>query len=556
MKEHVEGADHRISSDFTFFSIYLPPSKDSLLAWRCLVGGDQCSSIILLTKEELVAHMDKHGGKFFRKQLDNPEKSHKMCERICRICMEKAEELESHGCKLENFAQLEEVPMHEEEEEGTRQERSASSPCPVVEMPGTFPGKALSFPTKSSTADLNQQVEELLNRSRELPQKNLEDKMEAVRKSRKDLEMGKKQRKKRREQSSSSSSSSSDSSSSSSSSEERVRKKNKTQSETKHCSASKMNDRTPSKNSKILQEIADLEKRIKVKEAKSSPRNISQEASANKQLKIAQLSKSVDLTPEQHPKQNKKSLHVHSSCLPAGTSEALSNSIPAVPLRTAGAQSREKPVSGFVQSFRPLPVQGNPDHDEAKIVEESELSSRLTRVEEKAEQLDLEMVKLSAPGMEVSVRISESKSAGEKLMLLQETLDGIPLDGNMLELNTRRKNAADRINSMAARVSSLLDTNDSNTLPSPSPSPPSSTKSLAPSSSVPCSKRAVCNFCIGAKITSKEQLEVHLTQEHRQEMFECMVGQCGTLESKAKMLLSHLSYIHSMPSKIEYLEKC
>ena len=52
MKEHVEGADHRISSDFTFFSIYLPPSKDSLLAWRCLVGGDQCSSIILLTKEE------------------------------------------------------------------------------------------------------------------------------------------------------------------------------------------------------------------------------------------------------------------------------------------------------------------------------------------------------------------------------------------------------------------------------------------------------------------------------------------------------------------------
>ena len=44
---------------------------------------------------------------------------------------------------------------------------------------------------------------------------------------------------------------------------------------------------------------------------------------------------------------------------------------------------------------------------------------------------------------------------GEQLMRLLETLDGISLGQNMLELRARRKKAA-------ARINSLMDANDSN----------------------------------------------------------------------------------------------
>ena len=45
--------------------------------------------------------------------------------------------------------------------------------------------------------------------------------------------------------------------------------------------------------------------------------------------------------------------------------------------------------------------------------------------------------------------------AGEQLMRLLETLDGISLAPDMFELRARRKKAA-------ARINSLMDTNDSN----------------------------------------------------------------------------------------------
>ena len=61
----------------------------------------------------------------------------------------------------------------------------------------------------------------------------------------------------------------------------------------------------------------------------------------------------------------------------------------------------------------------------------------------------------SASRQEVSVRRRESKMAGEQLMRLLETLDGISLGQDMFELRARRKKAA-------ARINSLMDTNDSN----------------------------------------------------------------------------------------------
>ena len=65
------------------------------------------------------------------------------------------------------------------------------------------------------------------------------------------------------------------------------------------------------------------------------------------------------------------------------------------------------------------------------------------------------MTRLAASGKEVSVRRRESKMAGEQLMRLLETLDGISLGQDMFELRARRKKAA-------ARINSLMDTNDSN----------------------------------------------------------------------------------------------
>ena len=65
------------------------------------------------------------------------------------------------------------------------------------------------------------------------------------------------------------------------------------------------------------------------------------------------------------------------------------------------------------------------------------------------------MTRLAASRQEVSDRRRESKMAGEQLMRLLETLDGISLGQDMFELRARRKKAA-------ARINSLMDTNDSN----------------------------------------------------------------------------------------------
>ena len=86
---------------------------------------------------------------------------------------------------------------------------------------------------------------------------------------------------------------------------------------------------------------------------------------------------------------------------------------------------------------------------------EAELVIRLSKVEEEGERLGQEVARLAATRQELTIRRKESKMAGEQLMRLLETLDGISLDQNMFELRARRKKAAGRINS-------LMDTNDSN----------------------------------------------------------------------------------------------
>ena len=87
---------------------------------------------------------------------------------------------------------------------------------------------------------------------------------------------------------------------------------------------------------------------------------------------------------------------------------------------------------------------------------EAELVSRLSKVEEEGERLGQEVARLAAASrQEVTVRQKENKMVGEQLMRLLETLDGISLDQDMFELRARRKKAA-------ARINSLMDTNDSN----------------------------------------------------------------------------------------------
>ena len=82
--------------------------------------------------------------------------------------------------------------------------------------------------------------------------------------------------------------------------------------------------------------------------------------------------------------------------------------------------------------------------------------SSLSKVEEEGERLGQEVARLAAASrQEVTVRRKENKMVGEQLMRLLETLDGISLDQDMFELRARRKKAA-------ARINSLMDTNDSN----------------------------------------------------------------------------------------------
>ena len=88
---------------------------------------------------------------------------------------------------------------------------------------------------------------------------------------------------------------------------------------------------------------------------------------------------------------------------------------------------------------------------------EAELKSRLRKVEEEGERLGQEVARLAAasPRQEVTVQLKENKMVREQLMRLLETLDGISLGQDMFELRARRKKAA-------ARINSLMDTNDSN----------------------------------------------------------------------------------------------
>merc|ERR1719234_374917 len=313
------------------------------------------------------------------------------------------------------------------------EERQSSSPSPEVEMMEERGGGSHHIPKSPTNDILHKQVEELLNRSKEIPEEHLEVKVETLRRSRKELE---KKKRKKGERSSSSSNSSSGSSSSSSSSEERVnKKKKKLQPKNKPKSTSEINPRSPgtTKKSKqeIQQEIANLEKRIKEKRAKSSPRNNLKEAII--QSKEANNAKTVSM----------------SNPTIAGP-EQRSAILEELTVQLAKIQQAKAPP-GFVQSFCPLP---------SPVVQATQVS--------------------------------------------------------------------------------------------PSPSPPSSLKSLPLSSSPLSSKGPVCNFCSNSYST--EELEGHRAQEHRLEMFECLVDNCGTLELKAKMLLNHLAYKHSLPSKAEDLE--
>ena len=154
---------HGMSGD-PFLSIYLPSTIDSLLAWRCLTGGQQCSTIMLLTKEELEAHIFTHGGKHMLRLMRNPTMCLRICERVCRICMQKSDSLEGHGCNLDDFAPTEEAPAHEVE--NTERQSSSPSPSPEVEMVEEVGGS--QRPKSPTNHLLQQQVEDLLNRSKDI----------------------------------------------------------------------------------------------------------------------------------------------------------------------------------------------------------------------------------------------------------------------------------------------------------------------------------------------------------------------------------------------------
>ena len=86
---------------------------------------------------------------------------------------------------------------------------------------------------------------------------------------------------------------------------------------------------------------------------------------------------------------------------------------------------------------------------------EAELKSRLRKVEEEGERLGQEVARLALISSSVTFQLKENKMVREQLMRLLETLDGISLGQDMFELRARRKKAA-------ARINSLMDTNDSN----------------------------------------------------------------------------------------------
>ena len=100
---------HKMSRDIAPLLIHLPARKESLLAWKCLAaGGPHCSSSIFLDQEKLEAHITSTHGKQMLKCFKDPKRSQKVANRVCRICLCKADQVDGHGCNLEAFAPLEE----------------------------------------------------------------------------------------------------------------------------------------------------------------------------------------------------------------------------------------------------------------------------------------------------------------------------------------------------------------------------------------------------------------------------------------------------------------
>ena len=90
---------------------------------------------------------------------------------------------------------------------------------------------------------------------------------------------------------------------------------------------------------------------------------------------------------------------------------------------------------------------------------EQELALRLEQVEVQAVQLEEEVARLGrreGQGQEELVaRRKESKVTGERCMRLLEQLDGMQMESGLVELRSRRKGIATKLNK-------ILDINDSN----------------------------------------------------------------------------------------------
>ena len=100
-----------MSGEIALLYIHLPARKESLLAWKCLAaGGPHCSSSIFLDQEKLEAHITSTHGKQMLKYFKDPKRSQKVANRVCRICLRRADQVDGHGCDcdLEAFAPLEE----------------------------------------------------------------------------------------------------------------------------------------------------------------------------------------------------------------------------------------------------------------------------------------------------------------------------------------------------------------------------------------------------------------------------------------------------------------
>merc|ERR1719447_602179 len=293
-----------------------------------------------------------------------------------------------------------------------------------------------------SATDMEAQVEELLNKSKDLSQEKLEVKMETVRKSRKELETRKMKKRGRQRSSSSSSSNSSDSSKSNSSSSSEERPKRKTK-------AIKVRDSKKRDREVLEQRLAAVESAL---ERKKNAQCSSKPCSSK-----PEEGSLVNRPQEANIKTVSKGDETENVC--RQTSEPVPSVLrnPVVGTQQQPIDSAPKPPSGFVQSFQPV---------------------------------------FSSPPASSSGALPSSSPLSSSAQRIQIGPDG-PILNNV---------------------------------------------------------ESMCNFC--TKVASKQQLEAHTAQQHKVDMFECLVDKCGYLEPNARMLISHLSYTHSMPTaKVEGLEE-